>query len=97
MKRHRTSLHHTPPSDAGNLRRHLEDAFRAAGLDVTDLDDARTRLLARLTGCSNDFPATVALQALNAFSAAQRADERSNADHLRTAGLSSFERMRDRT
>lgn len=45
---------------------------RTPGVD--DLDDARTKLLARLHRRSDDFSATAALKALDTFSAVRRAE-----------------------
>jgi hypothetical protein len=49
---------------------------RVDGLDdgVDGLDDARTKLLARLHRRSDDFSATTALKALDTFSAGRRAE-----------------------
>src|SRR5437870_4849246 len=98
MTTHRASPRRARSSDAGNdERRCLDGALRAAALDPDDLEGARTCLLERLFRRSDDFTATAALQALNRFSAGQRADHRSDApEHLRIGGLSSLERMRHR-
>ena len=73
-------------------------ALRAADLENVGVEDARTCLLDRLFRRSDDFMATAALQALNVFSAGQRADDRSDSPgRLRLGGLSSLERMRHRT
>ena len=98
MARHRTSPGPARGSDAGrDERRRLEEAFRAADIDVDDLDAGRRCLLARLSLHSDDFAATVALQALNTFSAGQRTDEPSDqAARLRAGGLSGVRRLRRR-
>jgi hypothetical protein len=95
----RASPRRARSSDAGrDERRSLDGALRAAALDPDDLGGANTRLLERLFRRSDDFTATVALQALDTFSAEQRADDHSDApEHLRFGGLWSLERMRHRT
>jgi hypothetical protein len=94
----RASPRRARSSGAGSDERsRLDGALRAAVLDADDLEGAHTRLLERLFRRSDDFTATAALPALNAFSAGQRADDRSDApEHLRIGGLSSLERMRRR-
>jgi hypothetical protein len=96
MTRRDTSSEPTRGSDIGREERHrLDVALRAAAIDSGDLDAARRLLQARLSRRSDDFPATAALQALNAFSAGQRTDHPSDAPrHLRDAGLSSLQRWR---
>jgi hypothetical protein len=96
---HRKSLSSARgPGAVDEERIGLAIAFRAAGLDVDDLDTARAVLLGRLSRRSDDFAATAALQALNTFSARQRSDGQLDAPrHLRDAGLSSIERMRHPT
>ena len=98
MARHRTSPEPTRGSDVGRDERHrLEVTFQAAGLDPADLDTARRTLLARLSTHADDFAATVALQALNRYSAGLRTDDPSDAPgHVRRTGLSFLERMRSR-
>jgi hypothetical protein len=69
--------------------------LRAASVATDDLDAAGSLLLDRLSRRSDDFDATAALQALNAFTAGRRYDARSVASsRLREGGLSSLERMR---
>ena len=76
-------------------RRDLDLALAAAAVGTDDLDEARDVLIDRLSRHSNDFAATTALQALNTYSAGQRADAPSDAPRrLRTAGLSGVDRMR---
>src|SRR5439155_12192981 len=83
-------------SDPGREARHrLDVAFATAAVDADDLDAAGRLLLARLSRRSDDFAATAALQALNAFFVGQRTDNPSPAPaHLRDAGLSSLQRRR---
>jgi hypothetical protein len=96
---HRTPLKPGRGPEVGSGERdRLDVALRAADLDPRRLDDARRSLLARLSAHSNDFAATTALQALNTFSAGQRADEHSDAPaHLRDSGLSGIDRLRRST
>jgi len=76
-------------------RRDLDLALDAATVGTHDLDAARHLLIDRLSRHSNDFAATTALQALNTYSAALRADAPSDAPRrLRTAGLSGVDRLR---
>ncbi len=98
MARHRTPPAPTRGSDAGRDEHHcLEVAFRAAGLDIADLDTARRTLQARLSSHSDDFAATAALQALNTYTAGLRTDDPSGAPaHVRETGLSFLQRVRSK-
>ena len=76
-------------------QRLLEVALRNASVPTQDLDAARRVLLARLSRRSDDFAATVALQALNTYSAGQLLDSPSDAPaRLQRAGLSGLQRLR---
>jgi hypothetical protein len=98
MTRRTPSLEPVRDVEVGRRERaRLDVALRAAAVDADSLDATRTVLLARLFRRPDDFAATSALQALNAFTAGQRADARSDAPaQLRAAGLSSLERLRRR-
>ena len=98
MAQHPTSPESSRGSDAGrDERRRLEVAFRAADIGLDDLDAGRRCLLARLSLHSDDFAATVALQALNTFSAGQRTDDPSDQPaRVRAGGLSGVQRLRRR-
>jgi len=76
-------------------RRDLDFALDAATVGTADLDAARSVLLDRLSRHSDDFAATTALQALNTYTADERADALSDAPSpVRTAGLSGVDRLR---
>ena len=86
----------TRDSSIGRTEQHrLEAALQAASVSTEDLDAARRVLLVRLSQHSDDFAATRALQALNAYCAGLRLDARSDAPaRLQRAGLSSLQHMR---
>ena len=76
-------------------RHRLDVALDDAAVDSGDLAAARRVLLGRLTRRSDDFAATVALQALNAWVSGQRLDTASEEPaRVQRAGLSSLERLR---
>lgn len=82
---------HTGPAE----RQRLNVALRGASVSGDDLDAARRVLLGRLSRRSDDFAATVALQALNTYSAGQRLDAPSGEPaRLQRAGLSGLQHLR---
>jgi hypothetical protein len=83
-------------SHIGQAERHrLEVALRGASVATENLEAARLVLLDRLSRRSDDFAATAALQALNAYVAGQRLDAPSDAPaRLQRSGLSSLQRLR---
>jgi hypothetical protein len=83
-------------SHTGRTEQHrLDVALRGASVSGDDLDATGRVLLGRLSRRSDDFAATVALQALNTYSAGKRLDAPSDAPaRLQRAGLSGLQHLR---